>query len=202
MLPLAPPDRLHLGLQRTSEDVFEPEYASILPLVEFVAFEGRQRLFGWVRLDTDRLTDLLNAHDELLLTDVTVEDLDDGTTRSADEVLVRCRDLIAVHATGPRGDAARRRPTETHLVAGRAGAYLIGGRVHVPPGSDPIASVHERPAMIPLTEAWIEYPIRGRSATQGSVTIIVNRERLDWMRLEAEPDRPRDPRRGVAGGAR
>ena len=99
MLPQTPPDRLHLNLQRTPEEVFEPDYASDVPLVQFVAFGTHDRVFGWVRLRADRLTDLLNTHDELLLTDVEIENLEDGATRSVDEVLIRCREFIAVHAS-------------------------------------------------------------------------------------------------------
>ena len=103
MLPQAPPGRLHFILQRTREEVFEPDYVPEVPLVRFDAYGRHDRVFGWVGLRADRLTDLLNAHEELLLTDVEIEDLEDGVTRSVDEILIRCSDLIAVHASGPRG---------------------------------------------------------------------------------------------------
>jgi hypothetical protein len=188
MLPQTPSDRLHLLLQRTPEEVFEPDYASDVPLVQFVAFGTNDRVFGWVRLRADRLTDLLNTHDELLLTDAEIESLEDGVTRSVDEVLIRCSELIAVHASAPRGDEARRRLTRTHPIAIQSGNYLIGGYLHAPTGSDPIASMGERPLMVPLTDAWIEY-WSGRGPTkQSSGTIIVNRERADWMRVVTDDD--------------
>ncbi len=188
MLPQAPPDRLHFILQRTPEEVFEPDFASDVPLVRFVAFGRHHRVFGWVRLRADRLTDLLNTHDELLLTDVEIESLEDGATRSVDEVLIRCSELIAVHASKPRGDEARRRLTRTHPIAIQSGNYLIGGYFHAPPGSDPIASMGERPLMVPLTDAWIEYWSGGERTKQSSGTIIVNREQVDWMRVVTEED--------------
>ncbi len=188
MLPQAPPDRLHFILQRTPEEVFEPDFASDVPLVRFVAFGRHHRVFGWVRLRADRLTDLLNTHDELLLTDVEIESLEDGATRSVDEVLIRCSELIAVHASKPRGDEARRRLTRTHPIAIQSGNYLIGGYLHAPPGSDPIASMGERPLMVPLTDAWIEYWSGGERTKQSSGTIIVNREQVDWMRVVTEED--------------
>jgi hypothetical protein len=64
-------------------------------------------VFGWVRLQADRLTDLINAHDSLLLTDVQIEGLEGGEPRSEERVLIAAEDLIAVHASGPRGDAGR-----------------------------------------------------------------------------------------------
>ena len=188
MLPQTPPDRLHFILQRTPEEVFEPDFVSDVPLVRFVAFGRHHRVFGWVRLKADRLTDLLNTHKELLLTHVEIESLEDRVTRSVDEVLIRCSELIAVHASKPRGDEARRRLTRTHPIAIQSGNYLIGGYLHAPPGSDPIASMGERPLMVPLTDAWIEYWSGGERTKQSSGTIIVNREQVDWMRVVIDED--------------
>lgn len=188
MLPHGPPGRLHVILQRTLEDVFEPDYVSDVPLVQFVAFGRDQRVFGWVRLTAERLTDLLNTHEELLLTDVEIESLEDGATGSVDEVLIPCSELIAIRASGPRGDEARRRRTWTHAVAIQSGNYLIGGYLHAPPGSDPIASVGERPRMFPLTDAWIEYWSGSEHTYQSSGTIIVNRGQVDWMRVVTDDE--------------
>jgi len=188
MPPQTPPDRLHFVLQPKPEDVFEPEYASDLPLVQFVAFGRDHRMFGWVRLIADRLTDLLNAHGELMLTHVEIESLEDGSVRSADEVLIRCSELIAVHASRARGDGQRRRRTRAHAIAIQSGNYLIGGYLHAPPGSDPIAHVGERPLMVPLTDAWIEYWSGTERTTQSIGTIIVNREQADWMRVVTDED--------------
>jgi hypothetical protein len=188
MLSQTPADRLHFILQRTREEVFEPDSASDVPLIQFVAFATHHRVFGWVRLRADRLTDLLNTHEELLLTDVEIESLEHGATRSVDEVLIRCSELTAVHASGPRGDEARRRLTRSHAIAVQSGNYLIGGYLHAPPGSDPIASLGERPPMVPLTDAWIEYWSGDKRTQQSSGTIIVNRERVDWMRVVSDAD--------------
>ncbi len=188
MTPHTPSDRLHLILQRTPEDVFEPDYASDVPLVQFAAFGRDHRMFGWVRLIADRLTDLLNSHSELLLTHVETESFEDGSVKSAEEVLIRRSDLIAVHASGPRGDAPRRRRTRAHAIAIQSGNYLIGGYLHAPPGSDPISHVGERPLMVPLTDAWIEYWTRSNRTTQSIGTIIVNREQVDWMRVVTDED--------------
>ena len=86
---MADPSRLCLVLERASEDVHEPGYIGDAPLVGFDAFATGQRLFGWVRLDADRLTDLLNDHRELQLVNVLVEDLANGETFTADEAIVR-----------------------------------------------------------------------------------------------------------------
>ncbi len=188
MLPKSPSGRLELVLQRTSEEVFEPDAVSDAPLVRFIAYGLQHRVFGWVRLRADRLTDLLNAHEELHLADVEIENLEDGTTQSVEEIVIHRRELVAVHATGPRGDSARRERTRTHPVAVQLGNYLIGGHLHADPGADPIASVDSRPAMLPLTDAWIEYWSGGERKHQSTGTIIVNRDQADWIRVVSAED--------------
>ncbi len=182
------PGRLYLILQPTPEEVFEPDSVADAPLVRFIAYGLQERVFGWVRLRADRLTDLLNAHEELHLAEVEIEDLEDGVTRASDKIIIHRRDLVAVHATGPRGDAALHHRTRTHPVAVQSGKYLIGGHLHANPGTDPLASVASRPAMIPLTDAWIEYWSGGERKYQSTGTIVVNREYADWIRVITDED--------------
>jgi hypothetical protein len=186
---LQPPrGRLELVLQRTPEEVFEPDAVHDAPLVRFAAYGAHQRVFGWVRLDADRLTDLLNAHDELGLLDVELEHLPNGLIGTVDEVIIRRSDLVAVHARGPRGDETRRHTTRTHPLAIKSGNYLIGGYLHVPPGTDPLKSANERPPMIPLTDALIEYWVQGKRQHQSTGTIVVNRDAADWIQVVTHDD--------------
>lgn len=197
------PACLHVVLQRLPEEIFEPDSVSEAPLVRFVAYARQHRVSGWVRLRSDRLTDLLNAHDELLLTDVELESLPDGDAQSVDRVLIGRADLVAVHASGPRGDAAMRQRTRSHALAIQVGNYLIGGHLHAPPGRDPIESLGDRPAMVPLTDAWIEYWSGDLRTRQAIGTLIVNRLLADWIRVVTDEDllegvlRP-SPLRGTA----
>ncbi len=180
--------RVQILLQRTPEEVFEPDSVAELPLVRFVAYDHRHRMSGWVRLDAGRLTDLLNAHAEIVLKDLEIEDLDAGWTSVAEEIVMARDDLVAVHASGPRGDAGLRRRTRSHPIALQAGSYLIGGHLHTAPSADPLAELSVRPAMVPLTDAWIEC-WSGSERTKHSVgTIIVNRRQADWIRLVTDED--------------
>jgi hypothetical protein len=188
MHPPESPGRLCLILQRVPELAWEPDSVAEAPLVRIDAYARDWRVFGWVSLRTDRLTDLLNDADELLLVNVEVESLIDGRTISADEVLVRREELIAVQASGPRGVAARRRPTRTHPVAVQSGPYLIGGYLHTPPGVDPMADIRDRSTMIPLTNAWAEFWAGGHRRRQWVGTMIVNRDLADWIEVVAEED--------------
>ena len=183
-----PPNRLELALQRTDEEVFEPGAVTDVPLIRFAAYVANQRVFGWVRLDADRLTDLLNAHDELHLLEVGLESLPNGWPGTVDEVVIHRRDLVAVHATGPRGVAASWQANQSHPVAIQSGPYLIGGYLHVPPGMDPIESARSRPPLVPLTDALIEFWAHGRREHQSIGTIIVNRDKADWIRVVTHDD--------------
>jgi hypothetical protein len=183
-----PPGTLRVLLQRHPEEPFEPDSVAEAPLIRFVAYTRHERVFGWVRLTADRLTDLLNAHDTIVLVDVEIEDLDDGRTHSAERFVIGAADLIAVQATGPRGDAAHRQRTSMWPVVVQAGQYLIGGHLHAQQGSDPLVEFRSRPSMVPLTDAWVEYWSGGERTSQAIGTIIVNRRVADWVQAVTDDD--------------
>jgi hypothetical protein len=185
--PVAP-ERLSLLLQRTPEEVFEPDAVTEAPLVRFVAYTRRQRVFGWVHLDAHRLTDLLNVHDELYLDDAQIDDLERGGSRPTPELLISVGDLVAVHASGPRGSEALRRRTHARPIAVQCGMYLVGGHLHVAPGEDPITAFAARPPMVPLTDAWIEYWSGGQRRINATGVIIVNRRQADRVRVVTDDD--------------
>ncbi len=169
------PSRLRLVLERVPEEVHEPELVATQPLICFDAFAAGHRVYGWVHLDADRLTDMLNDHAELQLGNVLVEDLVSGLTVAADEAIVHRDELIAVRASGPRGSADRWEDTVSSPMLVESGPYLIGGHLHAPPGVDPLARVRGREPMIPLTEAWIAYRSGDATIRRRVGTIIVNR---------------------------
>ena len=199
MASMSTKGRLLLDLQPTSEAVFEPDAVSDSPIIRFVAYGDRHRVFGWIQLRADRLTDMLDAHEALHLTDVRIERLDDGTTPSMEEIIIGRRELVAVQATGPRGDSSRRHPTSRHRIAVESGDYRIAGYLHADPGLDPMASIAARPAMVPLTDAWIEYWAAGELRHRSEGTIIVNREKADRIRVVTDEEVNRS--RGGAGKA-
>src|SRR5436190_9229487 len=184
----ASPSRLCLVMHQVPEDVFEPEFVPEAPFVRFEAYSGDSRLFGWVRLDADRLSDLLNAHDELQLYHAEIESLTDGRTETAEEVTIRRAELVAVHAASPRGRETERRRTRKFAAAIQTGHYMVGGYVHAPAGASAVRQVSERPPMIPLTDAWIEYWSGGRRKRQWVGTIVVNRELADSWRFVSDEE--------------
>lgn len=149
--------------------------------VEFVAYGEDCVLSGIVRLASDRLTDMLNEHDEYLLVDVLVEGLAGDRAVEVAEVLVQRDELYLVHATGPRGNLDRRRRTRPHPVAIQMGPYHVRGYLHALPGADPVQAIRRRKPMVPLTDAWIDFPLASGRERRRVGTVVLNREQIDWI---------------------
>ena len=147
--------------------------------IEFVAYGEDCVLSGITRMETDRLTDMLNDHDEYLLVDVLVEGLADERAVEVTEVLVRRDELLLVHAAGPRGNQDRRRRTRSYAVAVQIGPYHVRGYLHAFPGVDPVNAILRLNPMVPLTDAWIEFPsFTGRERRRVG-TVVLNRALID-----------------------
>lgn len=181
--------RLRVVLSRPSA-VLEPAMeltVSAPTQVEFVAYAEDVVLSGYVGLEADRLSDLLNDHEEYLLVDVLASDLLTGHDREVTEILVARDELLLVHASGPRGDAARRIRTRQFPIALSIGPFEVRGYLHCRPGTNPLRSFSRRRQMVPLTEAWIDYDIGGAHQRRRVSTLIVNRRLVDWI-VEAVDD--------------
>jgi hypothetical protein len=162
-------------------DVPPGDVARATQQVEFVAYGQDCVLSGVVRMEADRLTDMLNDHDEYLLVDVLVEGLNEERAVEMKEVLVRRDELMLVHATGPRGNQDRRHRTRSHPVAIQMGPYHVRGYLHALPGADPVQAIRRRKPMVPLTDAWIEFSsVAGRQRRRVGA-VVVNREQIDWI---------------------
>lgn len=174
------PRRLHLGFGSSRGDS-SPLPADDQRLVAFVAYGEDRILSGEAVLDADRLTDMLNDHDEYVLAGVTVERFDDGVPLDGSEIVVPRDQIFLVHATGPRGDVARRLHTTPQHLAIKMGPYEVRGFFHALPGADPIDALRRRKAMVPITKARIVYTFRGERRETQVETLIVNREQIDWV---------------------
>jgi hypothetical protein len=151
------------------------------PEVDFVAYAEDCLVSGRIALREERLTDLLNAHDEYALENVVVTSLVDGREIDVPEVTIFRDDLLLAQAAEPRGNVGRRRRTRQHAVAAQVGPYLVRGILHSLPGTDPVSSLGRRNVMVPLTNASIEFLAGGESQIRLVGTIIVNQERMDWV---------------------
>jgi hypothetical protein len=184
--PTPPSDPATLILERLPDAPHEPDSVADAPLVGFDAFLPDQRLSGWMRLTADRLTDLLNAHTELALVNVTLERLADRRLEWHERLLVDRRRLIAVRAGGPRGNPALRQQLCLHPLVVQSGPYLIGGYLHARPDLAPLDEIEARPVMIPLSTGRLEYWTDGRRRDGWVGTIIFNRALADAIEIVSE----------------
>lgn len=188
------PRRLRVGFVHTEAESTVAA-ATGQPVVDFVAYGEDCVLSGAAVLDADRLSDMVNDHDEYLLAGVTVERFDDGVPLEVAEIVVPRDEIFLVHAAGPRGDPARRHRTMPQHLAIKMGPYQVRGFFHALPGADPIEALRRRKAMVPLTDARIEYVFHGEHRETRVETLIVNREQIDWVQTvlptqEAFPEAP------------
>jgi hypothetical protein len=153
-----------------------------LPEIDFVAYSTSERLSGRIRLNSARLTDMLNAHQEYVLVDALAERLPDGGSMVVPEILVGRHELALVRVGGPRGDRAKRVPTTTHRLVLRTGRYLVAGRLHSNAGEDPLAALRARDPMVPLTDAAIMFRVGPDIVEEPGGTIVVNRDLVEWVR--------------------
>jgi hypothetical protein len=158
-----------------------PGAAVLYPLVDLVAYADDCTLSGRIRLRADRLTDMLNDHEELHLVDVLVQSVVDRGAVEVREVVVPRDELLLVHATGPRGDQTRRTRTRQTHVAITVDRYQVRGQLHAAPFIDAVAGLHRRGPMIPLTDAVIDYPIGDEWHRERVGTLIVNRGAIDHI---------------------
>ena len=156
--------------------------AADLPEVDFVAYSTSERLSGRIRLDSARLTDMLNAHREFVLVDALAERLPEGGSMVVSEILVARHELALVRAGGPRGNRALRVPTTKHQLVLRSGRYLVSGRLHSGAGEDPLRALRSRDPMVPLTGASIMFRLGPDVVEEPGGTIVVNRDLIEWVR--------------------
>jgi hypothetical protein len=198
--------RLRVVFQRADDrdDASRPALErpdTLLPLVDFVAYAADCVLYGRVRLAAERLTDMLNTHDEFDLVDVMVERLDGLGAVEVKAVVVPRDELLLVHATGPRGNHERRTRTREHPLAFQVGPYDVRGDLHAFPGHDPLLTIRRRKTMVPITDAWVEYQVGAERRRQRVGGLVVNRDQIDTVTLAVDvwvevPDLPFE-----AGGA-
>jgi hypothetical protein len=173
---------LRLVLRRGAPPADPVEEApTTAPEVEFVAFAEDCLVTGQIALSTERLTDLLNEHDEYALVNVVVSGLADGQDFEVPEVTLLRDDLLLAQASEPRGNAGRRRMTRKYGIAAQVGPYLVRGYLHALPGSDAVSSLARRKTMVPLTDVWVDYSSAGEPKHRHMSTAIVNQDRIEWI---------------------
>jgi hypothetical protein len=157
--------------------------------IEFVAYAGDCVVAGRVDLPADqRLTDLLNASDEIAVRKAALVSHEDGRLVEAPELVLARSEIMAVESRGTRGAANRRISTRTGRIELDVGPYLIRGTVHVRPGTDPLQAFQHPRSMVPITDATIAYESGGVVRTHAVEALIVNRDLIS--RVAVARDQP------------
>jgi hypothetical protein len=177
-----------LVLETLPEAPSEPDFIADAPLVAFDAFLADCRIFGWIRLAADRLTDVLNSQPQLTLVNVQLERFRDERREWLERLVLDRDRLLAVRAGGPRGDPSRRQQLRQHPLVVQSGPFLIGGFLHAPPGVEPHAELEARPPMVPLSMGWLEHWVAGQRRAQWAGTIIFNRAEVAELAVVREED--------------
>jgi hypothetical protein len=149
--------------------------------IEFQGFSGDCRITGRLTLFGDRLSDMLNDQKQYRLSRVTLESLDDGHRVEVETLVLDRADLYVAIATGPRGTGKLRVELDEVRMQVGVGPYVVAGRLHSAPGSDPMKSVMQRKPMVPLTGATIAMNVNGEIQVVDAEAVIVNRELVDWI---------------------
>ena len=151
----------------------------------FIAYAEDCRVTGHIDLDDEaRLTDVLNETQELVIQEATLVGHADGRILTLDELTLSRDELIAVEALGKRGPEGRRIHTVRHRLEIHLGAYVVLGQIHTRPGGEPLVAIGRRQAMIPFTNATIGYNDAEGLQIHDVETLILNRERADWVRAD------------------
>jgi hypothetical protein len=145
-------------------------------------------LSGLIKTGESRLSDQLNDRVDHLLTEVEITSLADGHRIELPELVIAGDEILAVDATGPRGNPEKRRRTRQHPIVAKVGPYIVRGYFHALPGADPLASFGRRAPFVPFTDAWLEFAIAGQTQRPYSGALLVNRDTADWIDTVADDE--------------
>jgi hypothetical protein len=155
-------------------------------LLPFIGYALGRRFIGYVDCEGERLTDMLNRAESIVVRETYVENFDDDTVVNLGDGEIDRSILYAVEASGGRGEATRRIHTIRHRLQVQLGPYTALGLLHSLPGQMPLPYLHARGPMIPLSDATIGFAGRGSLQMRDVGTLIVNRDMLDWVRADED----------------
>jgi hypothetical protein len=143
--------------------------------VDFLGFADGCRVQGRVAFQDARLADMLNRQSRILVRDAVVVRTSDGFSQAFGELEVDRDELDIVVAEGPRGDPKRRRATACDCVSMQLGPYSAEGFMHSPQG-EAAPGIDDRPPMVAVTDAVLEYRFGDESRSEWFRTLLVNRD--------------------------
>ena len=151
-------------------------------LIPFVGYAQSRRFIGYVECEGDRLTDVLNRAESVVIRQTYVESFDDDTVVNLGDGEIDRSILYAVETGGARGESTRRIHTVHQRLQVQLGPYSVLGLLHSQAGQLPLPHLESRGPMVSLSDATIGFACRGSLQLRDVGTLIVNRDLLDWVR--------------------
>jgi hypothetical protein len=159
--------------------------------VDLTAFTGDRRIQGAIPLTDDRLSDMLNSVQRIVLRGAEVRDLANGMPPQTADVTLTIGSITVVLSNGRRGVETRRRKTDVHRVRMGIDRYIVAGSLHVPAGwavdasaRHPSAVLAGRDLLVPLTDGTIVYELDGHQVRESAETILINRSQAIWIDID------------------
>jgi hypothetical protein len=159
--------------------------------VALTVFTGDRRIRGAIPLTDDRLSDMLNSVQRIVLRGAEVCDLANGMPPQAADVTLAIGSIAVVLSTGRRGVETRRRKTDVHRVRLGIDRYIVTGSLHVPAGFVvdaasrlPSAVLAGRDLLVPLTDATVVYEVGGERVRESAETVLINRSQAIWIDVD------------------
>jgi len=155
-------------------------------LIPFIGYTLGRRFIGYVECEGERLTEMMNRSESIVVREAFVESFEDDTVANLGDGEVDRSILYAVESSGGRGESTRRIHTTHQRLQIKLGPYSVLGLLHSMPGQMTLPYLHSRGPMIPLSDATIGWVSRGALQLRDVGSLIVNRDMLDWVRANED----------------
>ena len=151
-------------------------------LVPFVGYSVGRRFIGYVECGTERLPEMLNHNQHVIIRDAYVESFDDDTITNLGDGELDRSILYAIEAPPGGIETSRRIRTPRQRLQVQLGPYTALGLLDVPEGQLPLPGIDGAGPMVQLSDATLGYSSHGQPNLRDVGTLLVNREKLDWVR--------------------
>jgi hypothetical protein len=150
--------------------------------VPFIGYALGRRFIGYVECQGERLSDMLNRSESVVIREAFVESFEADTVVNLGDGEIDRSILYAVETADGRGEGSSRIHTVRHRLQVQLGPYSVLGLLHAPPGEMPLPQLTARGPMVPLSDATLAFASRGSLTLRDVGTLIVNRGLVDWVR--------------------
>ncbi len=151
-------------------------------LVPFIAYALNRRFIGYLECEGEKIVDVLNRSETILVRDAFVENFEDDTVINLGDGVIDRAVVYAVESNGTSGANGRTIHTVRHRLQVQMGPYVALGLLHDANGQQPLPYLGSRGPMTPLTDATLGFNCRGQLTLRDVGSLVVNRELVDWVR--------------------